>query len=771
MKEWLSAQESADAHNMSKAGFIKMAARNQYKTRHRAGRGGGLEYCLSSFPAEVQAALLKAESREILAENPLERVIKSALPAVLEVDPALKNAGDAMAAHLSGKPLARMDARVNILRAFQQFILENPMPNARKVGGKLYKEAFAAAWNRGAIDSPARAQIPYLTSDKLDRWPVQLRHAGLARLAGNYGHRRGQTLIDQQPQLAVALRSLIIDTPHASTVFAHELLTARYQDSGMQLPSVKTVARWMNAWKAENHSLYCRISDPDRWKSTYMLAWGDASEHVLRLNQEWQADSTPADLGLSDGRHNLVFLLDVYSRRLKIQVSKTSTAAAIASVLRRGLLEWGVPEVLKTDNGKDYVADHINRICHTLHIERQLCAPFSPWQKGHVERHVRTFSHDLLPYLPGYLGHNVAERQALRAREQFSDRLFVKNAVIDLNLSAAALQEFCDRWCEGYHSHPHRGLDGKTPNQVVAAWREPIRILSDERALDILLAPAPSNDGWRQVSKDGGIKLDGYEYIATALALNVNDRVRVMYDPEGDMGKVYVFDGRGDFLAVAQCTEITGHNRQQLARESKAIQTADAQQKARAAKSESKKNRSVRAQIELVEAHRATHARLVSTGSASTGSADARALSLSKGIEHTTPYIKGAAQALLGHDALSGGEITPEMLRAAGYFEGLGDPDPDAEIVALPEKRRIYDSHIDRIRDVYIRYFDYGKEPDADDLWVLHDYYDDRNYIGAIHRLDESLRDLYRHADIAALKQRWLALPVVPSIAPSETSQ
>ena len=753
MKEWYSAQYLAQKRLAglpeTVSAIIRRAKKDGWKSRERD-VGKGLEYHFSALPTEAQAALLKAESREIQAETPPERVIKPALPAVLEVDPALKSAGDAMAAHLSGKPLARMDARINILRAFQQFILENPMPNARKVGGKLYKEAFAAAWNRGAIDSPARAQIPYLTSDKLDRWPVQLRHAGLARLAGNYGHRRGQTLIDQQPQLAVALRSLIIDTPHASTVFAHELLCARYQDSGMQLPSVKTVARWMNAWKAENHSLYCRISDPDRWKSTYMLAWGDASEHVLRLNQEWQADSTPADLGLSDGRHNLVFLLDVYSRRLKIQVSKTSTAAAIASVLRRGLLEWGVPEVLKTDNGKDYVADHINRICHTLHIERQLCAPFSPWQKGHVERHVRTFSHDLLPYLPGYLGHNVAERQALRAREQFSDRLFVKNAVIDLNLSAAALQEFCDRWSEGYHNHPHRGLDGQTPNQMVAAWREPIRILNDERALDILLAPAPSNDGWRQVSKDGGIKLDGYEYIATALALNVNDRVRVMYDPEGDMGKVYVFDGRGDFLAVAECTEITGHNRQQLARESKAIQTADAQQKARAAKSESKKNRSVRAQIELVEAHRATHAR--------------EALPAPQDvIEHTTPYIKGAAQALLGHDALSGGEITPEMLRATGYFEGLGDPDPDAEIVALPEKRRIYDSHIDRIRDVYARFLDYGKEPNTDDLFILHEYYDDREHRGAIHRLDESLRDLYRHADIDALKQRWLALPLLPT--------
>lgn len=757
MKEWLSAQESADAHSMSKAGFIKMAARNQYKTRHRAGRGGGLEYCLSSFPAEVQAALLKAESREILAETPLERVIKPALPAVLEADPALKNAGDALAAHLSGKPLARMDARINILRAFQQFILENPMPNARKVGGKLYKEAFAAAWNRGAIDSPARAVIPYLTSEKLDRWPAQLRHAGLARLAGNYGHRRGQTLIDQQPQLAVALRSLIIDTPHASAVFAHELLCARYQDSGLQLPSVKTVARWMNAWKAENHSLYCRISDPDRWKSTYMLAWGDASEHVLRLNQEWQADSTPADLGLSDGRHNLIFLLDVYSRRLKIQVSKTSTAAAIASVLRRGLLEWGVPEVLKTDNGKDYVADHINRICHTLHIERQLCAPFSPWQKGHVERHVRTFSHDLLPYLPGYLGHNVAERQALRAREQFADRLFVKNAVIDLNLSAAVLQEFCDRWCEGYHNRPHRGLDGQTPNQVFAAWREPIRILSDERALDILLAPAPSNDGWRQVSKDGGVKVDGYEYLATALALHVNDRVRVMYDPEGDMGKVYVFDGHGHYLATAECAEITGRNRREIAHAAKAIQTAAAQQKARAAKSESKKALNGRSLVEFVDDYRAAHAREIPPSPLAGEGRDGGR------IEHTTPYIKGAAQALLGHDALSGGEITPEMLRAAGYFEGLGDPEPDADVVALPEKRRTYDSHIDRIRDVYARFFDYGKEPNTDDLFILHEYYDDREHRGAIYRLDESLRALYRHADIDALKQRWLALPLPPT--------
>lgn len=67
---------------------------------------------------------------------------------------------------------------------------------------------------------------------------------------------------------------------------------------------------------------------------------------------------------------------------------------------------------------------------------------------------------------------------------------------------------------------------------------------------------------------------------------------------------------------------------------------------------------------------------------------------------------------------------------------------------------------IDRIQDVFDRFLSHGKEPNEDDLWILHEYYDDREHRSAIYRLDDSLRARYRHADIAALKQRWLALPL-----------
>lgn len=774
MKEWYTAQELAlqDLPDLPRTDrrIRARAERENWKSRSRE-FGKGLEYHLSSFPLDTQAALLKAEARQFLAENPLPLVIKPtpALP-----DPALKDAGDALAAHLSGKPLARMDAKINILQEFRRFVRATPVTGTQKPGGKLHKEAFAAAWNRGEIDSKAVAVIPRLAADKLDRWPRQLQRAGLAGLAGRYGNRRGHTLIDQQPQLAVALRSLLVETPHISHVHAHEFLCARYHGSDLRLPSLKTVARWITDWKAVNHSLFCKLSDPDRWKSTYQSAIGDASAAIIALNQEWQADSTPADLELADGRHNLIFLLDVYSRRLKIQVSKTSTAAAIAAVLRRGLLDWGVPETLKTDNGADYVSDHIRRICHTLDIQHHLCAPFTPEGKGHVERHVQTFSHDLLELLPGYIGHNVAERQALRARQQFSDRMGVKGSVVKLAHSAADLQAFCDRWCDAYHDRPHRGLHTQTPNQVVASWHKrgnPIRRIADDRILDILLAPAPSGDGWRVVGKGDHIKVDGFGYNATALALHVGDRVRVMYD-ETDMGKVYVFDGFGRFLAIAECPEVAGLDRRQIAMDSKTAQRIGTNRLVKAAKTESRKTLKGPAMVETALDYRAELAKEILPSPAGE-----RGVGEEGGfIEHATPHIEGAAQALTGQDELSGGGFTPQQARAMGWLDDipvlpLNLGNDTAPVIALPSpQRRSYSSYPERIRDVFDRHLLQGIAPDQDDLDILREFYGDYTAITAAQRLDKSVQQRHPHADITALKKGWLAAATTPETPTPETA-
>lgn len=685
-KEWFSSQESADIHGMSKPGFIKMATRKGYKTQQRTGKGGGLEYHISSFPPDAQLALLAAESAPILAAPipPKSTGLKPVEdPAALAVARA---EGDAKAAQLQGKARARMDAKAEILSEFWQFCAEKAVKGSRKSGGQLKKEAFVAAWNRGDIESAARALYPVVSVDRIARWSEQLRRAGLARLSGQRGHRKGCSLIDAQPQLASAMRALLLEMPHAKATKAAEWLGVRYESSDLVLPCARTVGRWLGAWKREHAELYARIRNPDDWKNRYMIGWGDASAAVQRLNQLWEFDSTPADVILKDGRHSILGVIDVYSRRVRLHVSKTSRATAVASLLRGALLDWGVPEIAKTDNGQEYVSNHVKRIFQTLEIEQNLSAPFSPWQKPFIERFFRTFSHDLIEFLPGYCGHDVAEREALRARQQFSDRLFVKNRTIELALTAAELQAFCDRWLSGYHDRPHSGLDGKRPLERLANWRSPIRTVANERALDLLLSEAPG-DGWRTVTKSYGLRIDSFEYIAVGLP--IGDRVRVLYDPEGDMGRVVVFDGKGQFLAIAECPEITGIDRKELAAHAKASQKAKSQADYRAIKDDAKAMGPRDFANEMLDARESSAGKLVAFPQ--------------KTESHATGHLDGAAQAIEAQ------QERPAVVVSADAMDKLRTEQAQAALKAAAEAEDPdFDSPYGRARWIFERVF-YGK--------------------------------------------------------------
>ena len=693
MKEWYSVQEllklNLPGFPGSVRGIDKLAKRQGWTSRPRQAVGGGLEYHYTALPPRAQAAILAGESTP--AEAPPPRAEKPAY------DPVAKAAGDAAAAQLQGRARARLDAKLAILEAM-----------AGLTGGDLM--AAVVRYNAGELPvaDEVRAETPTVSLPTVHRWRDQVKRLGLARVAGRYGNRKGCGLIDRQPELAAALRGLIVETPHVRPGFAHEWLTVRYQDSGLSMPKPTTVRRWLEIWKTDHAELYCRLRDPDAWKSKYMVGWGDAAAAVVRLNQLWEFDSTPADVILQDGRHSILGVIDVYSRRVRLHVSKTSKATAVASLLRGALLGWGVPEIAKTDNGQEYVSNHVRRIFQALDIDQHLSAPFSPWEKPFIERFFRSFSHDLVEYLPGYAGHNVGEREQLRARQQFSDRLFVKNRTVELALTAAELQSFCDRWLAGYHDRPHSGLSGRRPVEVLAGWREPTRRVTDERVLDLLLSEAPSDDGWRTVTKSYGLRVDNFEYIA--IGLPVGERVRVLYDPEGDMGRVYAFDGHGRFLAVAECPEITGIDRRELAARAKAAQKTNSQAEYRAAKADAKALGLKDIAGEIL-AERETRARaLVPFPTA--------------GVEHATPAMTGAAAALTGQTALSGGEITPEMLKAAGYTPAdRSESAPSAEVIPLRS-----DGWLGNLRDLCARTLGRDVAPtDADADYLATYYMETRN--------------------------------------------
>ena len=285
-------------------------------------------------------------------------------------------------------------------------------------------------------------------------------------------------------------------------------------------------------------------------------------------------DSTPADVICADGRrHAIVVAIDVWPRRTRALVAPTSRATAIAALFRRCLLEWGVPESVRTDEGADYTSRHVVGVIADLEIDHDLCPPFTPDAKPFVERVIKTISHDLFANLPGFTGHSVADAQALRGRKSFAERRRAGRArnpesdddveTFRVTLTARQLQAYLDTWCDAvYGREPHAGLDGDTPFARAASWTGPVRRIRDERALDALLAE-PAGEGWRTVGKSG-IRLGNVLYIAGPLGAIVGERVRVRHDP-ADTGRLHVYRADGSFVCVAEDPARTGADRMAIA--------------------------------------------------------------------------------------------------------------------------------------------------------------------------------------------------------------
>ena len=582
MKAWFTAAELADAAlpilPTTEFRIRCFAEREGWTSRKRNGHGGrpAYEYPIDVLPKAARIALIQQQLQNSTeAGIAAERKLRLAADLDARADRAAREAGLVRYMHLTDAQKRRADARLIIVKTARQFVQDSPLPVKRA------RELFAHRYQRGEIEVEAwvRGVAPTLCANSLANWHRRLMHEGIGPLAGDRGvHRKGRTRIDENKDWRDVVLGMMVDHPHASAKLIMRALRARFGAEG--LPSYRSLQRWLAAWKHKNKQLHTAITNPDAWRSRYQAAGGKADEGIVRLNQRWETDGTKADLLLADGsRHTITGVIDVYSRRLKLHVSRSSTAAAVASLMRRAIVDWGVPETVGTDNGSDFVSHHMKRVFEGLKIHQDIAPPFTPEHKPFIERAFGTFARDLVELLPRYIGHSVAERKDIEARRSFAARFMRRNERIEIGMSPEDLQEFCDRWTDTiYGIEPHSGLHGRSPFQVTSAWCEPVARIEDERALDILLAPAPG-DGWRQVTKKG-IRLDHAIFEHPHLGALEGSRVRVLLD-ESDIGEIYVFDEDEKFICKAVCPERTGISRQELGATRKARQKRQiAEQKA-----------------------------------------------------------------------------------------------------------------------------------------------------------------------------------------------
>ncbi|MDF1555784.1 MAG: Mu transposase C-terminal domain-containing protein [Deferrisomatales bacterium] len=514
-------------------------------------------YLLSSFPDKdrlrIAAYLATREIPKLLADPAAQAGADFARQLLqdeahdTELRRIDKERGLARFESLPEKHRQRALANSHVLRAWRRYLdASGAVPKGQK---KQATEIFCSQIAAGSIlpywvlKELTRSGKPSLTYEKLNRLEKIYQKEGILGLAPKYkSPHKGETTVPKPMQ--DFLIGLMAKRPHVKPVTLMQGLQGRFRTE--QLPTFSSVRRFVGAWKEQNASLFLFLSNPDRWKNQHMFAVGQADENITRLNQVWELDSTPSDILLEDGRYALIGVIDVYSRRGKLHVVPTSKATSIAALARRAILDWGVPETAKTDNGQDYVSNHLVQVFEDLEIRQSLCPPFTPEGKPHIERFFRTFAHGLLEMMPGFIGHNVAERKAIEAQKSFAQRMMTKDSAVELHCTRDALQQFCDRWCRAeYEQAPHGGLKGQTPAEVARAWTDPVRRVEDERSLDVLLCETVH----RTVGKKG-VAHDNRHYAAPEMAGHEGKRVRVKPDPT-DLGRVYVHKADGEFLCVA----------------------------------------------------------------------------------------------------------------------------------------------------------------------------------------------------------------------------
>ena len=604
------------------------------KSRPRAGRGGGVEYHVSLLSA-VDLALYAARTVGHVDTTPEEARRASSITTGLST-PALES----------------LDARLAIVAAADRF------EQGAKMSQISAATLFCALYNAEKVEVQpwVRTAVRQLSPRTLARWRAYRDQGAVARL----GVDRGAALESAQDgAVRLYILAAIAHQPHLSADHVRLLVAAKFPL--FNAPPTRTFQRFLKALKADQKVALTKLTNPDAFKSHYRLS-GTNSHACERLNELWMIDASPADVLLKTGRHSIYACIDVYSRRLIITVTKTPRAEAVCLLMRRAILAWGVPETVKTDNGSDFVAKATIRLFADLELNAETSAAFSPEQKGHIERAIKTFQHDLCPLLPGYIGHSVADRKIIEARKAFSARLGESDAdAFCVDLDAAELQTYCDKWAEGrYAQRAHSGLKGRTPHEMAMSAPGPIRRIEDPRALDLLLSPIADGGGLRKVTKRG-VRVAGEYYLTPTLLPGVDVLVRM--DP-ADMGRAMCFtpDG-GTWLGEAICPELAG------------IDPAEAVARARKAQREMLEagTREIRAEMRKIQPRDFVNAIVRDAAIA-----DGKLVEFPKRVENvSTPALEAARAALDDVPA-------PAQQEAAPLYQ----TPPAAPVVALPETKQ-----------------------------------------------------------------------------------
>lgn len=320
----------------------------------------------------------------------------------------------------------------------------------------------------------------------------------------------------------------------------------------MKCPGRTTVYRWLGELQQDLVDLAREGAEATRMK--YRAAIGMIKTQAIL--ERIEIDHTPLDIiiidlvtGLALGRPWITLAIDHYSRMIVgfyISIGAPS-ANSLLQCMRRAILPkedllaqfpdikncwpaYGIPQLVAVDNGPDLHSTGFQQGCLELSIVVLFCGSKMSYQKGGIERYIRTMSAGHIHTLPGTTFSNP---------EQRGDYNSEKQACLDMQ----TLTHLITKWVvDVYNVTPHRGINGRPLDR----WQEsaqttPIALPVNPQQLE-LIAGIPA----QRTLFHYGIEFDGLHYNDHIVQLirrrtGKNTPVDIKYY-EDDVGHIHVLD-------------------------------------------------------------------------------------------------------------------------------------------------------------------------------------------------------------------------------------
>lgn len=510
-------------------------------TRRRGGRSGiTYRIPLASLPDKEIKRYLKNRKKQELLERPVEHEEK-----VIHLDYE----------HLTADEREELNLKNKILDDWITF------RNEYKENGRPLADADE---NYVRV---IQLQYPKLSMSlrTIRRWDETRRKQGEVALVDRRGkHGNHQTLMKQE--VFDLFEYYYLDESRLSVTMCITLAKAELRKKGMNdiikgLPSERTFQRWIEKIPLPVLQFYRYGEKACKDKC---LPYIHRSYEDLYSNDIWVCDNHTFDIIVTDGEKPLrVYLtgfLDVRSRKMVgWYVTMNPSSDATLYALRRGIENYGIPNRILSDNGREFLTFDIggrgfrkaaNKEVDPETILERLGIDFKTAMVRNarakiIERTFETVKNEFSKLFEHYTGGNILERP---------ERMKKLGKDIDHMMVLEDFAGFVDTWITGYYNMRASqgiGMHGMTPDQAYSKYLVEQRRASAGELNLMLLRSARL-----QTVRRDGVKLKFYDrdiyFLSDELIMNhQGEKVFIRYNPD-NLESVRVYDEQERYILTAQ---------------------------------------------------------------------------------------------------------------------------------------------------------------------------------------------------------------------------